>query len=427
MGNRTNVSEDGVNKSYVPNNLNQYTTAHGIGATNGTSHQISAYDGTSYNYIGDTYLAKATAGNNSYTLFYDALGRCVQRTSVTNGGTAVTSYYLFEGEHWIMEYDSGGTNISNVLYGRGVDELISRGVQVNGVNQAWFYFPDRNGNISVVTNGTTEVLESYRYDAFGLPTITPGAGGAIGNRFLFTGREWNPAFGFYEYRARAYNPKIGRFMSEDPTGFEAGDYNLYRYVSNDPLDRVDPMGLEVYAPGTMDISPEVLQAVFASARSAALQSAASPVSRGQEGGSFLRTRLLEVRIDGYRDSGNRLRETSPVRGTFDKAAANGQGQYQAAAPKLPAGMPESQRVYSTHSHGPASEYGNNVGDRRAANDADNNGKNPLFSGVAKTATPDRVSIFVPSTSADVRSQNKGGVEITTEDGVNAVAVKKYGN
>ncbi len=75
MGNRTNVSEDGVNKSYVPNNLNQYTTAHGIGASNGTSHQISSYDGTSYNYTGDTYLAKATAGNNSYTLFYDALGR----------------------------------------------------------------------------------------------------------------------------------------------------------------------------------------------------------------------------------------------------------------------------------------------------------------------------------------------------------------
>ncbi len=156
----------------------------------------------------------------------------------------MNSYYLFEGEHWIMEYDSGGTNISNVLYGRGVDELISRGVQVNGVNQGWFYFPDRNGNISVVTNGTTEVLESYRYDAFGLPTVTPGAGGAIGNRFLFTGREWNPTFGFYEYRARAYNPKIGRFMSEDPKGFDAGDYNLYRYVSNDPLDKTDPMGLD---------------------------------------------------------------------------------------------------------------------------------------------------------------------------------------
>ncbi len=61
---------------------------------------------------------------------------------------------------------------------------------------------------------------------------------------MFTGREWAPAnFGFYEYRARAYHPGLGRFMSEDPKGFDAGDYNLFRYCGNDPEDRVDPMGL----------------------------------------------------------------------------------------------------------------------------------------------------------------------------------------
>ncbi len=186
------------------------------------------------------------------------------------------------------------------------------------------------------------------------------------------------------------------------------------------------MGLEIYAPRTLDVSPEVLQAVFPSARSAALQSASKFNKQAQEDGTLLRTRLLEVRIDGYRDSNNKPRETSHIRGTFDKAAANGQGQYQAAAPKPPAGVTESQRVYTTHSHGPASEYGNNVGDRRAANDADNNGKT-LFSGVAETASPDHVSVFVPSTSADIRSQNKGGVEIATDEGVHAVVVRNNGN
>jgi RHS repeat-associated protein len=138
-----------------------------------------------------------------------------------------------------------GDNISNALYGRGMDELIARGVQVNGAWQGWWYFPDRNGNISLVTDGLNTVRESYRYDAFGLPTITVGAGQpAINNRFLFTGREWNATYGFYEYRARAYNPTLGRFMSEDPKGFDAGDYNLYRYCKNDPLDKTDPMGLD---------------------------------------------------------------------------------------------------------------------------------------------------------------------------------------
>ena len=168
---------------------------------------------------------------------------------VINGGTATRNYYIFDGEHWVMEYNSSGANVSNVLYGRGMDEVIARGV--NG--QGWFYFPDRNGNISVVTDGANTVRESYRYDAFGAPTVTVGTGQQpINNRFLFTGREWNSTFGFYEYRARAYNPTIGRFMSEDRKGFDAGDYNLYRYCSNDPLDRVDPMGLS-------DITIEIIR------------------------------------------------------------------------------------------------------------------------------------------------------------------------
>src|SRR6266508_2080212 len=99
-------------------------------------------------------------------------------------------------------------------------------------------------------------MKKYRYDAFGKPTIYNGSGVQIAataydNRFLFTGREYAatyrqiyvPAFTFYEYRARAYNPTIGRFMSEDPKLFDAGDYNLFRYCHNDPIDFTDPMGL----------------------------------------------------------------------------------------------------------------------------------------------------------------------------------------
>src|SRR5262245_6790788 len=55
---------------------------------------------------------------------------------------------------------------------------------------------------------------------------------------------YHSAFDFYEYRARPYHPFLGRFMSEDPKGFAAGDVNLFRYVGNDPVNRVDPMGLQ---------------------------------------------------------------------------------------------------------------------------------------------------------------------------------------
>src|SRR5437588_8536464 len=64
------------------------------------------------------------------------------------------------------------------------------------------------------------------------------------NRFMFTGREYTSTFGVYEYRARAYHPGLGRFTGEDPKGFDAGDYNLFRYCHNDPEDITDPMGLD---------------------------------------------------------------------------------------------------------------------------------------------------------------------------------------
>src|SRR5256714_3409662 len=63
-----------------------------------------------------------------------------------------------------------------------------------------------------------------------------------GNRFLFTGREWLADLRLYDFRNRMYQPELGRFMQPDPKEFAAGDYNLYRYCHNDPVNRSDPFG-----------------------------------------------------------------------------------------------------------------------------------------------------------------------------------------
>ncbi len=59
---------------------------------------------------------------------------------------------------------------------------------------------------------------------------------------MFTGREYEPVFNMYYYRARYYSPDLGRFMSQDPLEFDAGDLNLYRYIGNGPLNGTDPDG-----------------------------------------------------------------------------------------------------------------------------------------------------------------------------------------
>ena len=247
-GNRTTVVDNNVTTTYSRNTIDQYVSVTGSSIANGSEHEISDFQGVHYTYINDERLKSAAAGTTTYTMTYDALGRCMKRV-LSNGPT---TYYVYDGDKPILEYDGSGTSVGTNVYGKGVDEILER-VAV-GVT----YFPQQNheGSVNLLTDTSGNAIERYRYDAFGAPTIYTGGWGArsatiYDNRFLFTGREYaatyrattTAAFNFYEYRARAYNPTLGRFMSEDPKLFDAGDYNLFRYCHNDPVDRTDPMGL----------------------------------------------------------------------------------------------------------------------------------------------------------------------------------------
>jgi RHS repeat-associated protein len=241
-GNRTNVN----GTSYSPNSINQYTSVGGTAVTNGLDHEIKVYGGFTYTYMRDQELSRVTATGFTYDLGYDAIGRCVKRT--INGDT---TYYIYDGDKPILEYRSNG-QIARNLYGKRVDEILMRTDPALNGGQSFYYQQDHEGSVTHLTNlnnGSGQIIERYRYDAFGLPTIyapdwSVRTGSSYGNRFLFTGREYDGAW-VYEYRARLYHSGLGRFMSEDPKLFDAGDYNLFRYCHNDPIDLTDPMGLEV--------------------------------------------------------------------------------------------------------------------------------------------------------------------------------------
>jgi RHS repeat-associated protein len=229
----------------------------GSSLTNGPEHEIRIYNSVTYNYINDEHLKQVTSSSATYNLYYDALGRCVKRT--LNG---LTTYYIYDGEKPILEYRS--TDLSNPaknVYGKGIDEILMRYDPSFTPALTCYYQQDHEGSVTHLLNTSGNVTESYTYDAFGLPTIYDGDGNLLSssaksNRFLFTGREYANLFGFYEYRARAYHPGLGRFMSEDPKLFDAGDYNLFRYCHNDPIDFTDPMGLEeTPPPGPNHASP----------------------------------------------------------------------------------------------------------------------------------------------------------------------------
>jgi RHS repeat-associated protein len=86
------------------------------------------------------------------------------------------------------------------------------------------------------------VLDALTYDSYG--NILDETNPENGDRFKYTGREYDAVLGMYYYRARYYAPGIGCFVSEDPLGFAGGDTNLYRYAGNGPTNATDPTGLQ---------------------------------------------------------------------------------------------------------------------------------------------------------------------------------------
>jgi RHS repeat-associated protein len=110
---------------------------------------------------------------------------------------------------------------------------MARGEQVDGTTQLWAL--DHLGSIRAVMAGG-QVSGTYESDPFGRPSAAYGDVPAFYASFAgFAADLWLAPF-------RVYNPDTGRWLSEDPSGLHSGP-NLYRYVENQPLVRIDPLGL----------------------------------------------------------------------------------------------------------------------------------------------------------------------------------------
>jgi RHS repeat-associated protein len=147
-----------------------------------------------------------------------------------SAGTA----YVYDGDNVLEEISSTGTMLARYTMGLGLDEPLA---MLRG-GATHYYGQDGLGTVTSLfaTNGT--VATSYSYSAFGQTAQT----GSVVNPFRFTGREFDSETGLYYYRARYYDPRIGRFLSEDPVGFKGG-INFYAYVENSPAFFTDPYGL----------------------------------------------------------------------------------------------------------------------------------------------------------------------------------------
>jgi RHS repeat-associated protein len=164
-----------------------------------------------------------------------------------SGGQSWTGY---DGVNPYADFNSSGSLIYRYLYGNAIDFLLAR-ADTSGTPM--WYLTDKLGSVREDVQTSGSVLDSITYDSYG--NILSESSPSNGDRFKFTGREWDSEIGQYFYRARYYGPSIGKFESEDPVGFSAGDPNLYRYVYNAPTNNSDPTGLRVLPPPLPPVIP----------------------------------------------------------------------------------------------------------------------------------------------------------------------------
>ena len=195
----------------------------------------------SYNFAGQMTGAVETNSDDTVisqaTYTYDALGN---RIGMDENGTQ--TWTLYDGSDPVMDFNGSGSLEMRYLNGPTgdlVDSVIAR--ESSGGTVAW-YLPDRLGTIRDLINNSGSIIDHVDYSAFG--TVLDESDPSNGDRMMgFAGMERDTVTGMNLAVYRVQDPGTGRWTSQDPLTFAAGDADLYRFVGNSPASAADKSGL----------------------------------------------------------------------------------------------------------------------------------------------------------------------------------------
>jgi RHS repeat-associated protein len=177
------------------------------------------------------------AGTKRTEFVYDGAGRRVRQLDKEHNGTAWATqshwYYLWDGLELAQKRDAASGNVLVNYFSNGEQQ---------GANSL-VYLSDHLGSPRSWYRVSDGAVGSADYSAYGVRTVTT-TGPGVPERG-YTGHLHHLASGLALAPYRAYDPALGRWISEDPIQ-ERGGVNLYGYVHGSPVGHIDVLGLARY-------------------------------------------------------------------------------------------------------------------------------------------------------------------------------------
>jgi RHS repeat-associated protein len=243
--NRTSEQIGPAVTTSTPNNVNEIVSQSG--GTNRTltydANGSLTNDGLTRTFEWDAanrLVAINYAGTTNRSEFtYDGLNRCVKIVEKTNGSIISTRKFVWCGNDK-CEFRDAGDVVTDFIY--------PQGQQIGGTKH--FYTRDHLGSIREMFRLNGTVVARFDYDPWGRSTTVINT---TLPDFNFTGLYRHSASNLDMAVRRFYDPDLGRWLSRDPlenAEISQGP-NLYNYVGNNSINKIDPLGLAAERP-TLD-------------------------------------------------------------------------------------------------------------------------------------------------------------------------------